>query len=210
VPLLDTEAPLAGLFHSEVTLCFGHYALRGAGDIEQVGRGLYRLSTAPPFQARSGSNRDSHFTRCSLPYSALAHHGLTTQVPHAIDISLPSHANVPGDLTRLVDEIEPFLLPVLSKFAADNPFKAHWETAWTLGMRIRHQAKHTLGHLRIDIALHVGQSGPAAHQVLAPFLPQVFVSRFVSTRVQSHAFSTIFRSLGGSQKMPGKGRKREK
>jgi len=27
--------------------------------------------------------------------SALAHHGLTTQIPHAIDIALPSHANVP-------------------------------------------------------------------------------------------------------------------
>jgi hypothetical protein len=30
-----------------------------------------------------------------------------------------------GDLTRLVDEIKPFLLPILSKIAADNPFKAH-------------------------------------------------------------------------------------
>jgi predicted transcriptional regulator of viral defense system len=27
--------------------------------------------------------------------SALAHHGLTTQVPHAVDIALPSHAQVP-------------------------------------------------------------------------------------------------------------------
>jgi predicted transcriptional regulator of viral defense system len=27
--------------------------------------------------------------------SALAHHGLTTQVPHAIDIALPTHAQVP-------------------------------------------------------------------------------------------------------------------
>jgi predicted transcriptional regulator of viral defense system len=27
--------------------------------------------------------------------SALAHHGLTTQVPHAIDIALPSHGQVP-------------------------------------------------------------------------------------------------------------------
>jgi len=32
-----------------------------------------------------------------------------------------------GDLIRLVDEIRPFLLPVLSKIAADNPFKAHWK-----------------------------------------------------------------------------------
>jgi len=27
--------------------------------------------------------------------SALAHHGLTTQVPHAVDIALPSHAQAP-------------------------------------------------------------------------------------------------------------------
>jgi predicted transcriptional regulator of viral defense system len=27
--------------------------------------------------------------------SALAHHGLTTQVPHAVDIALPSHAQIP-------------------------------------------------------------------------------------------------------------------
>jgi hypothetical protein len=32
-----------------------------------------------------------------------------------------------GDLTRLVDEIKPFLLPVLSKIAADTPFTAHWK-----------------------------------------------------------------------------------
>ena len=27
--------------------------------------------------------------------SALAHHGLTTQVPHAVDLALPSHAQIP-------------------------------------------------------------------------------------------------------------------
>ena len=27
--------------------------------------------------------------------SALAHHGLTTQIPHAVDVALPSHARVP-------------------------------------------------------------------------------------------------------------------
>ena len=27
--------------------------------------------------------------------SALAHHGLTTQIPHVIDVALPSHAKVP-------------------------------------------------------------------------------------------------------------------
>ena len=35
------------------------YTLRDAGDIEQVGRGLYRLSTAPPLSSPGpGANRD--------------------------------------------------------------------------------------------------------------------------------------------------------
>jgi predicted transcriptional regulator of viral defense system len=72
------------------------YALRDAGEIEQVGRGLYRLSTAPAL-----SNPDLVPIAIRIPravvclISALAHHGLTTQIPHAIDIALPSHANVP-------------------------------------------------------------------------------------------------------------------
>src|SRR5205823_7639050 len=72
------------------------YALRDAGEIEQVGRGLYRLSTAPPL-----SNPDLAPIAIRIPravvclISALAQHGLTTQVPHAVDIALPSHAQVP-------------------------------------------------------------------------------------------------------------------
>jgi predicted transcriptional regulator of viral defense system len=72
------------------------YALRDAGEIEQIGRGLYKLSTAPPL-----SNPDLVPTAIRVPravvclISALAHHGLTTQIPHTIDIALPSHANIP-------------------------------------------------------------------------------------------------------------------
>src|SRR5437762_4271279 len=72
------------------------YALRDAGEIEQVGRGLYRLSTAPPL-----SNPDLAPIAIRIPravvclISALAQHGLTTQVRHAVDIALPSHAQVP-------------------------------------------------------------------------------------------------------------------
>ena len=32
-----------------------------------------------------------------------------------------------GDLTRLIDEIRPFVLPVLSKAAAEHPFNARWK-----------------------------------------------------------------------------------
>jgi predicted transcriptional regulator of viral defense system len=72
------------------------YALRDAGEIEQVGRGLYRLSTAPPL-----SNPDLVPIAIRVPraviclISALAQHGLTTQVQHIIDIALPSHAHAP-------------------------------------------------------------------------------------------------------------------
>src|SRR6185295_8545612 len=72
------------------------YALRDAGEIEQDGRGLYRLSTAPPLTSAdlvSVAIRIPRAVICLI--SALAHHGLTTQVPHAVDIALPSHAQIP-------------------------------------------------------------------------------------------------------------------
>jgi predicted transcriptional regulator of viral defense system len=72
------------------------YALRDAGDIEPVGRGLYRLSTAPPLSSPDLVPIAIRIPRAVVCLvSALAHHGLTTQVPHAVDIALPSHAQVP-------------------------------------------------------------------------------------------------------------------
>jgi len=72
------------------------YALRDAGEIEAVGRGLYRLSTAPPLSSPDLVPIAIRIPRAVICLiSALAHHGLTTQIPHAIDIALPSHANVP-------------------------------------------------------------------------------------------------------------------
>ena len=72
------------------------YALRDSGEIEQVGRGLYRLSTAPPLSSPDLvpiAIRIPRAVVCLI--SALAHHGLTTQVPHAVDLALPSHAQIP-------------------------------------------------------------------------------------------------------------------
>ncbi len=72
------------------------YALRDSGELEQVGRGLYRLSTAPPLSSPDIVNIAIRIPRAVLCLiSALAHHGLTTQVPHTIDIALPSHAQIP-------------------------------------------------------------------------------------------------------------------
>jgi predicted transcriptional regulator of viral defense system len=72
------------------------YALRDAGGIERVGRGLYRLSTAPPLSSPDlipVAIRIPRAVVCLI--SALAHHGLTTQIPHVVDLALPSHAQVP-------------------------------------------------------------------------------------------------------------------
>lgn len=72
------------------------YALRDSGEIEEVGRGLYRLSTASPLSSPDlvpVAIRIPRAVVCLI--SALAHHGLTTQVPHSVDLALPSHAQIP-------------------------------------------------------------------------------------------------------------------
>jgi predicted transcriptional regulator of viral defense system len=72
------------------------YALRDSGEIEEVSRGLYRLSTAPPLSSPDLVPIAVRIPRAVICLiSALAHHGLTTQIPHAIDIALPSHSQVP-------------------------------------------------------------------------------------------------------------------
>lgn len=72
------------------------YALRDTGEIETVGRGLYRLSSAPPLTAPDWVSVALRLPRAVICLiSALAHHGLTTQIPHAVDLALPSHSQVP-------------------------------------------------------------------------------------------------------------------
>ena len=72
------------------------YKLRDQGDLEQVARGLYRLSSAEPL-----TNPDLVPIAVRVPrgvvclISALAQHELTTQVPHAIYLALPSHGQTP-------------------------------------------------------------------------------------------------------------------
>ena len=72
------------------------YALRDSGEILPVGRGLYRLAKAPPLSNPDWVTVASRIPRAVICLvSALAYHRLTTQVPHNIDIALPSHAQVP-------------------------------------------------------------------------------------------------------------------
>jgi len=72
------------------------YALRDSGETEPVARGLFRLSKRPPL-----TNPDLVAVALRIPraviclISALAHHGLTVEVPHAVDVALPGHAQIP-------------------------------------------------------------------------------------------------------------------
>jgi predicted transcriptional regulator of viral defense system len=72
------------------------YSLRDSGKLEQISRGVYRLTSAPPV-----TNPDWVPIALRVPaaviclVSALSHHRLTTQVPHTIDIALESHAQAP-------------------------------------------------------------------------------------------------------------------
>ena len=69
------------------------YALRDAGRIERLARGLYRLTAAEP-----SANPDLLTVAARIPkgvgclVSALAFHQITTQIPHAVDLALPKGA----------------------------------------------------------------------------------------------------------------------
>lgn len=72
------------------------YALRDQGALERLSRGLYRLADLPPLAHPDlvvVSRRVSRAVICLV--SALAFHGLTTQIPHAVDVALPSRARRP-------------------------------------------------------------------------------------------------------------------
>ncbi len=72
------------------------YELRDRGDLERVGRGIYRLSTEEPLTSPdlvAVAMQAPRAVVCLI--SALAYHELTTQVPHAVDLALPSHAQKP-------------------------------------------------------------------------------------------------------------------
>lgn len=72
------------------------YALRDSGFLERLERGLYRLAELPEIgdpdlvtvalKVRAG-------VICLI--SALAHHELTTQIPHEVSVALPRHTETP-------------------------------------------------------------------------------------------------------------------
>jgi predicted transcriptional regulator of viral defense system len=72
------------------------YAMRDAGVLERLGRGVYRLSDLPPL-----SDPDLVTVALSVPdgvvclISAMAFHEITTQIPHEVYISLRRGAEPP-------------------------------------------------------------------------------------------------------------------
>jgi predicted transcriptional regulator of viral defense system len=72
------------------------YAMRDAGVIEQLSRGLYRLATAPPL-----GNPDLVTVAAKVPQgvlcliSALSYHGITTQIPHEIYVAIVRQSERP-------------------------------------------------------------------------------------------------------------------
>lgn len=82
--LRTTEALAAGIHPRTL------YALRDAGQIETLARGVYRLADLPPLtnpDLATVAKRIPHGVICLL--SALAYHEITTQVPHEVHLALP-------------------------------------------------------------------------------------------------------------------------
>ena len=72
------------------------YAMRDSGALEVVSRGVYRLADSVPL-----GNPDLVTVAARIPrgviclISALAFHGLTTQIPHEVHVALPRGAEEP-------------------------------------------------------------------------------------------------------------------
>lgn len=104
------------------------YALRDAGRIEGLARGLYRLTDAPPL-----SNPDLTTVAAKVPHgvvcliSALSFHEMTTQVPHAVWVAIPRN----GEPPRL--EYPPIRVVRLSQ----APYAAGVETHQLDGMTVK-------------------------------------------------------------------------
>lgn len=73
------------------------YSLRDKGLIEQVTRGVYRLADLPPI-----GNPDLVTVALRFPNavicltSALAYHGLTTQIPHEVSVAVSRNSRMPS------------------------------------------------------------------------------------------------------------------
>lgn len=66
------------------------YALRDAGILEALSRGVYRLADLPPLADPDLATVAARVPKAVIALiSALHFHGLTTEIPHAVSIALP-------------------------------------------------------------------------------------------------------------------------
>ena len=66
------------------------YRMRDSGELIQLARGVYRLASLPPVthpDLVAVASKSPKAVICLI--SALAYHGLTTQIPHEVSIALP-------------------------------------------------------------------------------------------------------------------------
>jgi predicted transcriptional regulator of viral defense system len=72
------------------------YAMRDAGQVERLARGLYRLADSAPL-----GDPDLVIVAAKIPHgvvyliSALAFHEITTQIPHEVCIAIPRNSEPP-------------------------------------------------------------------------------------------------------------------
>lgn len=72
------------------------YQLRDEGIVEVISRGLYRLADLPPVSNPDLLTVASRYPKAVLCLiSALAWHGITTQVPHQVHIAVARQARLP-------------------------------------------------------------------------------------------------------------------
>jgi predicted transcriptional regulator of viral defense system len=105
--MLRTSRALALGIHPRVL-----YSLREAGRLHQVSRGLYRLADLPELgnpDLAAVASRVPQGVICLI--SALAFHGITTQIPHQVDVAVPRGTKQPRldfppiRLVRLSDQL---------------------------------------------------------------------------------------------------------
>jgi len=73
------------------------YSLRDSGVIEQISRGVYRLTELPPLcnpDLVTVAIRCPHAVVCLV--SALSFHEITTQIPHKVSIAIPRDSYAPS------------------------------------------------------------------------------------------------------------------
>lgn len=72
------------------------YALRDAGALEVVSRGVYRLADLPPLAEPDLAAVSARIPKAVIAVvSALHFHRLTTEIPHAVSIALPKGTSRP-------------------------------------------------------------------------------------------------------------------